>query len=156
MQDESRRRFLIGCGVITFTSSGVFFAGCGVDKKDKIIEENKTIKKDIVDVATDDSMLGEKLPIKNDGRELLLSKDEFNMINNTKYIYKDNMVIFMKDNHVYGFSKTCPHEGGSLEFVNDELKCKRHTIQRFDKEGKSNNTKTRKNLILEKMYISLS
>jgi nitrite reductase/ring-hydroxylating ferredoxin subunit len=152
MKDESRRRFLIGCGVITFTSSGVFFAGCGVDEKNKTIEKDKLR----VDIETDNPSLGEKLSIKNEGRELLLSKDEFDIINNTKYIYKDNMVIFMKDNDVYGFSETCPHEGGSLEFVNDELKCKKHTSQRFDKQGGSNNSKTRKNLILEKMYIILS
>lgn len=41
-KELNRRSLLVGCGLLTFSSAGIFFTGCG-ETKDKSIDEDKVV-----------------------------------------------------------------------------------------------------------------
>lgn len=179
-KDLSRRSFMIGCGgLLTFTTAGVFFTGCGSstpNTKDKHKEGEEGEGEDIgaekikgkeestpppspTPTPPPSTSTSKKITVKNKNKNITLSSDDFNVLKTRGYVESasDRMLVFYYDNKFYGYSSICPHEKGVLKIDNkNSIKCTKHLGQFYDGEGKGNGYKTSATLKLITLNVKMA
>mgnify|MGYP000084270770 CR=1 FL=1 len=135
--DIKRRKFILGCSVLSITPFGLSVSGCS-----KNTTEHET---------------PEAIP---DGKEISLSVQDKATLDSVGYLQQesDERILLFYDNQYYAFSQTCPHgEGGKIQASstdgNNKFRCSKHNNQTFDKEGASNRSETGTNVVLSTVVI---
>ena len=164
----NRRSFLVGCGLLTFSSAGIFFTGCGKtdndsdhkgdgkhNDSDKDKDNNKDNDKnhDKNDKSNNDN---NNVTIKQKDRTITISSKDLATLK-SKYsleVPSERLLVFYYNNEFYGYSTKCPHQGGTLKIENKTtIRCTRHSNQTYDKNGITNRARTRKSL--EKITLNI-
>ena len=135
----TRRSFLVGCGLLTFTATGITLTGCGGE----LFEDHEHTKPEELVVTA---------------KSLTLSQSEYNDLTTKEYLNytAENLLLFYVNNEFYAMNNICPHEKGLL-IVKDSntIECQKHLGQVFDKDGVSNKYETRTNLMPTKVSIQV-
>ena len=157
-KELNRRSFLVGCGLLTFSSAGIFFTGCGKtdnddDNKGDDKQNNKKIDKNN---DKDKSKNNNNVIVKQKDRTITISPKNLATLKSTHYLKvpSEKLLVFYYNNEFYGYSTTCPHQGGTLKIENKtRIRCSRHSNQTYDKNGITNKARTRKSL--EKITLNI-
>ena len=139
----TRRSFLVGCGLLTFTATGITLTGCGGELfEDHDHDEEHTKPEDLVVATTN----------------LTLPQSDYDILTTKEYLNytTDNLLLFYVNSEFYAMTNVCPHENGLL-IVKDSntIECQKHLGQVFDKDGVSNQYETRTNLMPTKVSIQV-
>lgn len=154
-KELNRRSFLVGCGLLTFSSAGVFLTGCGGDNDNDNDNDDDDHKGKGKDNDNDDykgkKNDGKKVPVEATNRELTITANQFKTLTekNSVDVPESGLVVFSYNKKYYGFSNVCPHDGGTLKVEDGVgIRCQKHTSQTFDKDGITNKSRTRANIKL--------
>jgi nitrite reductase/ring-hydroxylating ferredoxin subunit len=145
----NRRAFIVGCGLLTFSSAGVFFTGCGESNS-----SNDDQKKDNYTKSSN-----KKVKVENTNKSITMTQADLDTLKSRGYINVANeqLLVFYDKNIFYGFSNVCPHENGELKIENEtKIRCQKHTNQTFSDEGATNRARTSSNLRIQTLSIKVS
>ena len=156
----TRRSFLVGCGLLTFTATGITLTGCGGETTatypdNKLVPEGGRPPRGDHD-HEDEHTNPEDLVVAT--TSITLSQSDYDTLTTKEYLSytANNLLLFYINNEFYAMTNVCSHENGLL-IVKDSntIECQKHLGQVFDKDGVSNQYETRTNLMPTKVSIQV-